>query len=57
MTALQMQNMLDGKQVNEGLHGQLVLDTLSIKLDQPAKAVKIDGLHKMWFLSTETQKM
>jgi len=33
-----------GWQASRGIHGQLVLDTLFIKLDKPAKIVKIDGL-------------
>src|ERR1700692_3500762 len=33
-----------GWQAGRGIHGQLVLDTLFIKLDKPAKIVKIDGL-------------
>src|SRR6202041_2029656 len=33
-----------GWQAGRGLLGQLVLDTLFVKLDQPAKIVKIDGL-------------
>ena len=33
-----------GWQASKGLHGQHVLDTLFIKLDQPAKTVEIDGL-------------
>ena len=35
--------LLDGKQ-GKGLHGQLMLNTLFIKLDQPAKTINIDGL-------------
>jgi len=33
-----------GWQAGRGIHGQLVLNTLFIKLDKPAKMVKIDGL-------------
>jgi hypothetical protein len=33
-----------GWQASKGLQGQFVLDTLFIKLDQPAKTVQIDGL-------------
>jgi len=33
-----------GWQASRGIHGQLVLDTLFIKLDKPPKIVKIDGL-------------
>jgi hypothetical protein len=33
-----------GWQAGRGIHGQHVLDTLFIKLDKPAKIVKIDGL-------------
>jgi len=33
-----------GWQAGRGIHGQHVLDTLFIKLDKPAKLVKIDGL-------------
>src|ERR1700736_3595455 len=33
-----------GWQAGRGIHGQLVLETLFIKLDKPAKLVKIDGL-------------
>src|ERR1700723_3482107 len=33
-----------GWQAGRGIHGQRVLDTLFIKLDRPAKTVKIDGL-------------
>ena len=33
-----------GWQTGRGIHGQLVLNTLFIKLDKPAKTVKIDGL-------------
>src|SRR6267154_144103 len=33
-----------GWQAGRGIYGQLVLDTLFIKLDKPAKTVKIDGL-------------
>src|SRR5882762_1081712 len=33
-----------GWQAGRGIHGQCVLDTLFIKLDKPAKTVKIDGL-------------
>jgi hypothetical protein len=33
-----------GWQEGRGIHGQLVLDTLFIKLDNPAKIIKIDGL-------------
>src|ERR1700726_189245 len=33
-----------GWQAGRGIHGQHVLDTLFIKLDKPAKTVKIDGL-------------
>jgi hypothetical protein len=33
-----------GWQAGRGIHGQRVLDTLFIKLDKPAKTVKIDGL-------------
>jgi len=39
-----------------GIHGKNVLNTLFIKLDKPAKIVKIDGLPEMWFLSLEVQK-
>src|SRR3984957_13444664 len=35
-----------GWQAGRGIHGQLVLNTLFIKLDKPAKLVKIDGLPK-----------
>ena len=35
-----------GWQTGKGIHGQLVLNTLFIKLDNPAKIVKIDGLPK-----------
>jgi len=31
-------------QTGKGIHGQLVLNTLFIRLDKPAKTVKIDGL-------------
>jgi hypothetical protein len=33
-----------GWQAGRGIHGQLVLDVLFVKLDRPAKTVKIDGL-------------
>lgn len=33
-----------GWQAGRGFYGQLVLDTLFVKLDNPAKIVKIDGL-------------
>src|SRR5882762_9733386 len=33
-----------GWQAGKGIHGQLVLETLFIKLDKPAKIVQIDGL-------------
>jgi hypothetical protein len=33
-----------GWQAGRGIHGQLVLNTLFIQLDNPAKVVKIDGL-------------
>src|ERR1700683_478597 len=33
-----------GWQAGRGIHGQHVLDTLFVKLDKPAKVVKIDGL-------------
>jgi hypothetical protein len=33
-----------GWQAGKGIHGQLVLNTLFIKLDNPAKIIKIDGL-------------
>ena len=33
-----------GWQASRGAHGQCVLDTLFVKLDKPAKIVKIDGL-------------
>src|SRR5882762_1270740 len=33
-----------GWQAGRGIHGQLVLNTLFIQLDKPAKSVKIDGL-------------
>jgi len=35
-----------GWQAGRGIHGQHVLNTLFIKLDKPAKVVKIDGLPK-----------
>ena len=33
-----------GSQAGRGIHGQHVSDTFFIKLDKPAKIVKIDGL-------------
>jgi len=39
-----------------GIHGQLVLNTLFMKLDKPVKTVKSMDFLKMWFLSLEVQK-
>jgi hypothetical protein len=35
----------------------MIVDTLFIKLDKPAKIIKIDELPKMWFLSPKAQKI
>jgi hypothetical protein len=46
-----------GWQAGRGPQGQHVLDTLFIKLDQPAKTVKIDGLPENVLLITRHSKM
>ena len=46
-----------GWQASRGIHGQHVLDTLFIKLDKPAKLIKIDGLSENVVPNTKWSKI
>jgi hypothetical protein len=41
---------------HKGVHGKEVLDTLFVKLDKPAKSVKINGLHENVVLIVKSVK-